>query len=229
MHSLCYIVFIFFLYSVIGLNFDFLALNFTGFIAYSMFNVGMFWVPYVKEEFLKRSPNGVNPVEANDVFFSLHAVVLTLVGICQCCLYERGEQRVSKVAIGLLVIAWVFAFSALFAAVTGTITWLDYLYYFSYIKLGVTLVKYIPQAYMNYRRKSTVGWSIGNVLLDFTGRSFSLIQMFLQSFNNDQWMLIFGDLTKFGLGVFSILFDILFITQHCCLYSQKTDAYQPLD
>ncbi|MBN3278820.1 CTNS protein, partial [Polyodon spathula] len=215
--------------SVIGLNFDFLALNLTGFIAYSVFNVGMFWVPYVKEEFLRRSPNGVNPVEANDVFFSLHAVVLTLVVICQCCLYERGEQRVSKVAIGLLVIAWAFAFSALFVAVTGTITWLEYLYYFSYIKLGVTLVKYIPQAYMNYRRKSTVGWSIGNVLLDFIGGSFSLIQMFLQSFNNDQWMLIFGDPTKFGLGVFSILFDILFIIQHYCLYRQKIDAYQPLD
>ncbi|MGH0151174.1 UNVERIFIED_CONTAM: hypothetical protein FKN15_032550 [Acipenser sinensis] len=215
--------------SVIGLNFDFLALNLTGFIAYSVFNVGMFWVPYVKEEFLKRSPNGVNPVEANDVFFSLHAVALTVVVICQCCLYERGEQRVSKVAIGLLVIAWAFAFLTLFVAVAGTITWLEYLYYFSYIKLGVTLVKYIPQAYMNYRRKSTVGWSIGNVLLDFTGGSFSLIQMFLQSFNNDQWMLIFGDPTKFGLGVFSILFDILFITQHYCLYRQKTAEYQPLD
>ncbi|KAK6468237.1 cystinosin-like [Huso huso] len=215
--------------SVIGLNFDFLALNLTGFIAYSVFNVGMFWVPYVKEEFLKRSPNGVNPVEANDVFFSLHAVALTVVVICQCCLYERGEQRVSKVAIGLLVIAWTFAFLTLFVAVAGTITWLEYLYYFSYIKLGVTLVKYIPQAYMNYRRKSTVGWSIGNVLLDFTGGSFSLIQMFLQSFNNDQWMLIFGDPTKFGLGVFSILFDVLFITQHYCLYRQKIAEYQPLD
>lgn len=37
---------------------------------------------------------------------------------------------------------------------------------------------------MNFRRKSTVGWSIGNVLLDFIGGSFSLLQMFLQSYNN---------------------------------------------
>lgn len=37
---------------------------------------------------------------------------------------------------------------------------------------------------MNFRRKSTEGWSIGNVLLDFTGGSFSLLQMFLQSYNN---------------------------------------------
>lgn len=37
---------------------------------------------------------------------------------------------------------------------------------------------------MNFCRKSTEGWSIGNVLLDFTGGSFSLLQMFLQSYNN---------------------------------------------
>jgi hypothetical protein len=36
---------------------------------------------------------------------------------------------------------------------------------------------------MNYRRKSTVGWSIGNILLDFTGGIFSLLQMFLIAYN----------------------------------------------
>uniref|UniRef100_A0A3B3SAA5 Cystinosin, lysosomal cystine transporter n=1 Tax=Paramormyrops kingsleyae TaxID=1676925 RepID=A0A3B3SAA5_9TELE len=173
--------------SVVGLNFDFLALNLTGFIAYSVFNVGLFWVPYMK----------------------------------------RGGQKVSKVAIVLLVIGWSFALVTLFLALAGTITWLEYLYYFSYIKLGVTLVKYIPQAYMNYQRKSTEGWSIGNVLLDFTGGTFSLLQMFLQSYNNDEWRLIFGDPTKFGLGVFSIFFDVVFMVQHYCLYRKQ--EYQLLD
>ncbi|XP_039523317.1 cystinosin [Pimephales promelas] len=215
--------------SVVGLNFDFLALNLTGFVAYSVFNVGLFWVTYIQEEFLKKDPNGVIPVDANDVFFSLHAVVLTLVYICQCAIYERGGQKVSKVAIGLLVIGWSFAFVSLFVAVAQKISWLDYLYYFSYIKLGVTLVKYIPQAYMNYRRQSTKGWSIGNVLLDFTGGSFSLIQMFLQAYNNDKWKFIFGDPTKFGLGVFSIFFDVVFIIQHYCLYRNREPLYHDLD
>ena len=40
------------------------------------------------------------------------------------------------------------------------------------------------QAVMNYRRKSTEGWSIGNIILDFTGGSFSILQMFLLSYNN---------------------------------------------
>ncbi|XP_028258912.1 cystinosin [Parambassis ranga] len=204
--------------SVVGLNFDFLALNLTGFIAYSVFNIGLFWVPYMKEEFLNKNPNGINPVTANDVFFSLHAVLICLVYICQAAVYEKGNQRVSRTALVLLLIGWTFAFISLFLAVAKQITWLDYLYYFSYIKLAVTLIKYVPQAYMNYRRQSTVGWSIGNVLLDFTGGILSILQMILQSYNNDEWTLVFGDPTKFGLGLFSVMFDILFMTQHYCLY-----------
>lgn len=211
--------------SVVGLNLDFLALNLTGFIAYSVFNIGMFWVPYIQEEFLKRDPNGINPVNANDVFFSLHAVLLCLIYICQAAVYERGGQRVSWTARFLLVIGWIFAFVCLFLAVAAKITWLDYLYCFSYIKLAVTLIKYIPQVYMNFSRKSTVGWSIGNVLLDFSGGVLSILQMILQSYNNDEWNLIFGDPTKFGLGLFSLVFDIIFMIQHYCLY-RKPEDYQ---
>ncbi|XP_069617187.1 cystinosin [Ranitomeya imitator] len=213
--------------SVVGLSFDFVALNLTGFIAYSVFNVCLFWIPFVREQFLQIYPNGVIPVDANDVFFSLHAVLLTLVTIIQCCIYDRGAQKVSKVAVIVLIVAWLFAFSMLFVAVAGKVTWLQFLFCFSYIKLAITLMKYFPQAYMNFRRKSTEGWSIGNVLLDFTGGSFSIIQMFLQSYNNDEWKLIFGDPTKFGLGLFSIIFDIVFITQHYCLY-RKSQGYQPV-
>ncbi|XP_047402307.1 cystinosin isoform X3 [Sciurus carolinensis] len=207
--------------SVIGLSFDFVALNLMGFVAYSVFNIGLLWVPYIKEQFLLKYPNGVNPVDSNDVFFSLHAVALTLIVIMQCCLYERGSQRVSQPAIGFLVLLWLFAFITMIVAAAGATTWLQFLFCFSYIKLAVTLVKYFPQAYMNFYYKSTAGWSIGNVLLDFIGGSFSLLQMFLQSYNNDQWTLIFGDPTKFGLGVFSIFFDVVFFVQHFCLYRKK--------
>lgn len=34
--------------SVIGLSFDFVALNLMGFVAYSVFNIGLLWVPYIK-------------------------------------------------------------------------------------------------------------------------------------------------------------------------------------
>lgn len=45
----------------------------------------------------------------------------------------------------LLLIGWSFAGVTLFLAVFRRLSWLDYLYFFSYIKLAVTLVKYLPQ------------------------------------------------------------------------------------
>ncbi len=95
---------------------------------------------------------------------------------------------------------------------------LNLLYFYSYVKLVITMIKYVPQAWMNYKRKSTEGWSIGNILLDFTGGVLSVLQMFLLAINYDDWSSIFGSPTKFGLGFFSILFDILFIVQHYILY-----------
>jgi cystinosin len=38
-----------------------------------------------------------------------------------------------------------------------------------YDKCAITFVKYVPQVFLNYKRKSTVGWSLANVLLDLTG------------------------------------------------------------
>jgi len=44
-----------------------------------------------------------------------------------------------------------------------------------YAKAAITFVKYLPQVYLNYKRKSTVGWSLANVLLDLAGGSLSML------------------------------------------------------
>lgn len=212
--------------SVTGLNFDFLVYNITGFITYGLFNIGMFWIPEVQHEYFAKHPGGVNPVRTNDVFFAVHATLLTAITILQCFCYERGDQKVSLICKILLSGTLLFAAVALVVAICHKITWLTLLYYFSYITIG-SRIKYIPQAWMNYRRKSTVGWSIVNILLDFTGGLLSLLQMFLLAYNNDDWKSIFGDFTKFGLGVITILFDVLFIVQHYCLYNgSKQHSYE---
>ncbi|PIO52507.1 hypothetical protein TELCIR_26187, partial [Teladorsagia circumcincta] len=77
-------------------------------------------------------------------------------------------------------------------------------------------------ALLNFRRKSTVGWSIGNVLLDFTGGCLDVLQMVLQCWNVSEWSAFYGNPVKFGLGLVSTLFDILFIIQHYVLYPHKT-------
>ncbi|XP_066996613.2 cystinosin homolog isoform X2 [Anabrus simplex] len=204
--------------SVVGLNFDFLALNLMGFVLYSLFNGGLYWIRDVENEYLERNPKGLNPVQINDIVFSLHACFATCVTVAQCFIYERAGQTVSKVAGGIIVICALFLGISLIIAIVEVITWLTFLYFCSYVKLATTLIKYVPQAYMNYRRKSTVGWSIGNIFLDFTGGTLSMLQMILNSYNYNDWASIFGDPTKFGLGLFSVAFDILFMIQHYILY-----------
>ncbi|XP_031342687.1 cystinosin homolog isoform X4 [Photinus pyralis] len=204
--------------SVVGLNFDFLVLNIVGFALYSVFNLGLFAVPEIEQEYFERYPRGLNPVKVNDIVFAVHAFAATLLTIIQCFLYERADQKVSMVARIILGIYSLFIAVSVVLSSVNVIHWLDFLYYCSYVKLSITLIKYIPQAYMNYKRKSTMGWSIGNILLDFTGGILSMLQMILDSYNYNDWVSIFGDPTKFGLGLFSVIFDIFFMIQHYLLY-----------
>uniref|UniRef100_A0A915L1M0 Cystinosin n=1 Tax=Romanomermis culicivorax TaxID=13658 RepID=A0A915L1M0_ROMCU len=205
--------------SVIGLNFDFLTLNVTGFLFYALYNCALFWIPEVQKEFIHRYPAKIIPVLLNDVVFALHAFFACIVTILQCFAYERGTQRISFTALGLSGVFWGTAFITLVVKLSSNwLLWIDFFNVLSYIKLAITLIKYIPQALYNYKRKSTVGWSIGNILLDFTGGTTSLLQMVLIAYNNDTFEEFFANFTKFGLGFVSLLFDLLFMFQHYVLY-----------
>lgn len=56
------------------------------------------FVKQFQEEYSTRYPRGLNPVQVNDIFFAVHAVILTLFTIYQCAIYDRGDQRVSTTA-----------------------------------------------------------------------------------------------------------------------------------
>ncbi|XP_071522140.1 cystinosin-like isoform X2 [Panulirus ornatus] len=206
--------------SVVGLSFDFLTFNFIGFLSYFLFNMGLTWVDEIKDEYFQRHPRGVLHVRLNDVIFPLYALFCTVVQIAQCFYLQKEEgQRVSTTCI---IISGTMVLSAVVGCVVvplvESLLWLDLLYWLSYIKLAITCVKYTPQLWENYRRKSTEGWSIYQVIFDFTGGSFSLVQMFLLAYNYDDWRSVLTDPTKLGLGVLSILFNVLFFMQHYCLY-----------
>ena len=42
----------------------------------------------LQSEYAADHPRGINPVQLNDVIFTLHAVVITVVTIFQCFIYE---------------------------------------------------------------------------------------------------------------------------------------------
>ena len=131
--------------SVIGLHFDFLALNVIGFFVYSIFNIGLYWIPVIEAQYLSKHPYGVNPVQLNDVIFSVHALFACLIQVFQCLIYEKGEQRVSKTGRSIIGALLIIGIVSTILGGVEAITWLNYLYILSYIKLFITLIKYIPQ------------------------------------------------------------------------------------
>lgn len=92
------------------------------------------------------------------------------------------------------------------------------MYSFSYIKLLVTIVKYIPQVWLNYENKSTIGWSIETCLLDLAGGVFSMVQLVLDSSLQGDWSGVTGNPVKLLLGNVTIFFDAIFCIQHYILY-----------
>ena len=104
----------------------------------------------------------------------------------------------------------------------------DFLLVCGYAKAAITFVKYLPQVYLNWRRKSTVGWSLWNVILDLTGGTLSFLQIFLNAAALGEPIIAGGgfNVVKFILSVMSIIFDCIFLFQHYVLYSDawKKDA-----
>ncbi|GBG28292.1 Cystinosin [Hondaea fermentalgiana] len=219
-----------------GLSYDFIWLNLLGFVAYSIFNVAFFSSSTVRESYRRAHDGEENLVRANDVFFALHATVVTGATLWQ--MYYCGYRRPK----GRLVRPVVFAFIGLTSALTvvyllavlghGNPMWeqgsnsnfwtmLSWLYFVSYIKLVVSFVKYCPQVYLNYQRKSTQGWSIVNVSLDFTGGFLSFLQLFIDASLENDWSGIYGDPVKLGLSLLSLGFDIIFMIQHFVLYGDR--------
>ncbi len=102
--------------------------------------------------------------------------------------------------------------------------WIDVVYGVSYLKLFITVVKYIPQVYTNWLCGSTVGWSIGQNMLDLVGAVLSVAQLFIDSFvledggggggGGGGWSGVLGNPVKFALGNVTVVFDVIFVLQH---------------
>ena len=70
------------------MHFDYLAFNVIGRTCYMIYNVGLYSVRSIKEEYLKCHPSGTNPIAINDIVFPVHGVILCLIAIIQCFCYE---------------------------------------------------------------------------------------------------------------------------------------------
>ncbi|KKA27385.1 hypothetical protein TD95_000467 [Thielaviopsis punctulata] len=230
--------------STAGSTIDFPFINTLGFLAYLTSTSFMYYSPLIREQYAARNNGHMPSVAANDVAFAAHAFLASAVILSQY--YPRiwgfdraGATRVSRfimgtcfgcllgvVSVALLVAHTATAREAAAAPLEPRRDWcaLDMVYAISYVKLVITLVKYAPQVVHNYRARSTRGWSIGGILLDFTGGVLSVAQLCIDSYLVGDWTGITGNPVKLALGNLSMMYDAVFMAQHYVLYAPEKSA-----
>eukprot|EP00931_Biecheleriopsis_adriatica_P003538 TRINITY_DN105339_c0_g1_i1.p1 TRINITY_DN105339_c0_g1~~TRINITY_DN105339_c0_g1_i1.p1 ORF type:complete len:306 (+),score=47.34 TRINITY_DN105339_c0_g1_i1:25-918(+) len=225
--------------SVTGLSLEYQLLNVVGFAFYFVFNASLFWSPGIRAAYREEHDGNNSAVRLNDVVFAGHACLLTMVTLAQIGVYWdypplTASGRVLRLGV-LLVLAMLGAGVIVTALVLGAgkdccMGWLHFLEAISVVKVIISVVKYCPQVWSNFQRKSTEGWTIHNVLLDLSGGFLSVAQLILDAGLSGDWSAISGDPAKFMLGNVSVFFDVIFIVQHYCLYGPKAwQRAQPLD
>ena len=181
---------------------------------HTAYTLSLYASPRIRHQY-ERKHDHAPEVRFADTLFCVHALLLSTVTMFQIYYYDGfAKQRPSRLArYGLAALALYVAGTAILSREA-----LQVLYALSYCKMAVTVCKYLPQLLLNYRRRSTDGWPIDNILLDFTGGALSTLQLILDCLDQGDWAGISGDLVKFGLGVTSMVFDVLFLVQHHVLY-----------
>ncbi|KAL6520186.1 hypothetical protein OROMI_032366 [Orobanche minor] len=207
--------------SVVGFNFDFALLNMTKQLAYLIYNTSVLFSSTVQKQYRQKfGKNKMLPVAESDLAFSLHVVVVSAVTMYQIAIYDRGSQKFSKIYVSLVVLFVLAATVCVFIAIPRH-SWFWLVSCFNTIQVVMTIIKYIPQVMFNFQRKSTSGFSIGNVLLDFLGGIANNLQMVMQSLDQNSWENFYGNLGKSMLALLTIVFDIIFMIQHYALYPTK--------
>lgn len=207
-----------------GLNINFEVYNFVGFAGYTVYTFWGYFDPKL----------GTGNVQIQDLCFAAHALLLTIITIGQVIYYydkNDPDLKVSNFTITLLsVMIWgalvlIFVEQVLQYYDPHESTKKNYIFnsliYLGWCKVAISLVKYIPQVISNYRRKSTIGWNIHNILLDITGGILSFVQNVIDSIRGT--LDIEGqtptlNIAKFAISFVAVIFDVIFIVQHYILY-----------
>ncbi|KAL3236219.1 cystinosin-like protein ERS1 [Nakaseomyces bracarensis] len=84
-----------------------------------------------------------------------------------------------------------------------------------FLKITMSLIKYIPQVLHNYERKSMKGFAISGVFLDITSGIASIIQLICQVLKDTNINLdvIVSNFGKVGLALVTLMFNFIFISQ----------------
>lgn len=213
--------------SVTGLSLEFQAYNLTGFTFYSIYTFTLYTLQQIHQYDCCYTDNAV---QFNDVAFAVHALIITLITVYQCIIYRTKQHHINTTHLYIVLLLWSIAIYNTLLSIFDYLSWYNGTYntiqYLGYAKALISFIKYTPQGYLNYKRQSTVGFSIYNILCDFTGGMLSMSQQVIDSYRYNDITIITGNIPKLLLAIQSILFDILFIIQHYILYRHRNLLYK---
>lgn len=179
--------------SSIGMASDKILYDIIGFTSLSIYSISMYSVQSVRDAY-ERDHHGHTPTVAiNDVCYALHALVITFLFVAQMAYFDGKKQmptvfamRVACVLV-IIIVLYLVLIASLGEKWHSVCSFMNWLYFLSFVKVGITFVKYIPQVLLNYTRKSTLGWNIVSTFMDFEGSALSILQLVLDCNNLDDW------------------------------------------
>lgn len=152
-----------------GLSFDSIALAFVSFSSLAIFVLCLAFSDSVRQQYGQRYQGQSPPVSGGDVGFSIFAVLAEVLVIGQVAAFSRETIRLSKAVaatICAILLSWLVLVCLAAVPRTGAgdsnsssiLQWLDVVTYISYYKLALTILRYLPQLHMNWRRGSMEGF-----------------------------------------------------------------------
>ena len=218
--------------SVEGMSIDFAVINFVGCLAYFVSVFMLYYSMTVRLEYQLRHKK-IPLVRFNDVVYGAHSLVLVCIVMWQFYLsgYKRGtSQKISRWvklmagliflgAVGLLLHAWEISTTRRHYELV------DVANIFGTAKIVMSSIKYFPQAYFNYSRKSTRGFSITGPWLDILGSVCSVSQLVLDAYLTGDVSDIYKHPVKLLLSLVTFVCSLIFVIQHHIYTERKIPFY----
>jgi len=230
--------------SVKAISLSFLLAMISGQTCYGIYTLCLYFSASARGEYLSQHHLHVHgdvgavqvPVRFNDVAYSVHGVALAACFAMQWIMYapkltgaaaRHGfSARVVASGHATLVLAyaalWFCVAVALLAAQIGLVPFAPVLAVVGTAKAVISLFKYAPQVTLHRQLKSADEWNLATILLDLSGASGALLQLFLDAWISGHVDEILANFPKLMLSAVAIWFNIVFLIQRAVLYPKPT-------
>lgn len=202
-----------------SISVDYVILNIIGYICYSISLLLQLKCVDVRRQYMQVYEGKLPLLSNADLFYSFHGIILLTVLMSQVLFgnsiwnfkNERINFKIHKLT------RMVLAFLMLFCTVSWYFddekyAFLNFAMNLAFVKIIISLIKYLPQVIYNYRRKSMYGISRLQIMFDLLGALFAFCEFYLK---NELPLLeaINANRGKIGITIVTSIFSTIFWVQ----------------